>query len=154
MSTRMRKPVAGNTENYYKRLKKYFGFHLNGLEVREDGGEVQVQIVYLDFKHIDVVRKELAQMMPEVEFTKIRRDFTMSAERWVIDQMIVNDVDHPEPTIYVKRDNGELTLSSLWDIACAELRQLNLDDDEDKIPYDENERKGYDDDTLFTNAQD
>ena len=139
----MRKPVAGNTESYYKRLKEYFGFHLNGLEVREDGGEVQVQIVYFDFKHIDVVRKELAQMMPEVEFTKIRRDFTISAERWVIDQMIINDVDHPEPTIL-----------SLWDIACAELRQLDLDDEEDKIPYNDDERKGCDDDMLFTNAQD
>lgn len=31
---------------------------------------------------------------------------------------------------------------------------LFLDDDEDKIPYDEDERKGYDDDTLFSNAQD
>ena len=91
-------------------------------------------------------------MMPEVEFTKIRRDFTISAERWVIDQMIINDVDHPEPTIFVKRDNGDLTLSSLWDIACAELRQLDLDDEEDKIPYNDDERKGCDDDMLFTNA--
>ena len=153
MSKRMRKPSATGG-NYKKRIKDYFGFHLKGLDINENGGELQVQLVYLDFKHIDTVRRELAQMMPEVEFTKIKREFTMSAAIWALTQMLYDDDNHPEPTIYVKRNNGDLTSSSLWDIACSELRQLELDDDEDNIPYSERDREMTSDDRLRDNAND
>lgn len=82
MSRRI-KPVAAHGKDYEKRLKEYFCFHLYGLSIEDCGGQVQVQVVYEDFKHIDTVRRELAQMMPEVEFVKIRRDFTHSAEQMV-----------------------------------------------------------------------
>ena len=38
MSKRIRKPAVSG-ESYEKRLKDYFGFHLEGLSVSEDGGE-------------------------------------------------------------------------------------------------------------------
>lgn len=150
MSKRMRKPSADGA-NYYGRLREYFGHHLEGLDVNQDGGEVQIQVVYCDYKHIDTVRRELAQMMPEVEFVKIKRNFTYAAETWILAQMINDPFRHPEPKIYVQTKNGNLELTDLSEIARTELRQLELDD-EDDIPYDENDLKGVSEDCLYTNA--
>lgn len=150
MSKRMRKPNADGS-NYYGRLKEYFGHHLEGLDVNEDGGEVQIQVVYCDFKHIDTVRRELAQMMPEVEFVKIKRNFTYAAELWIFGRMMDEPHKYPAPKIYVQKKNGDLILTDLAEIARTELRQLELDD-EDNIPYDEHDLKGFDDEDLYTNA--
>ena len=132
--------------DYSKMLKDYFSFHLSGLEVKEEGGQIQVQLVYEDFKHIDTVRKELAQMMPEVEFTKLRRDFSNSAIHWAFEQMMYDERRHPAPVIYVKKGES-IVPSNLYDIAITELRQLELEDDDD-IHYTENEMKLPDDEKL------
>lgn len=150
MSKRMRKPSADGA-NYYGRLREYFGHHLEGLDVNQDGGETQIQVVYCDFKHIDTVRRELAQMMPEVEFVKIKRNFTYAAELWIFGRMMDEPSRYPAPKIYVQRDNGDLLQTDLTELARAQLRQLELDDD-DKIPYDENDLKDVPDDCLYTNA--
>ena len=150
MSTRIRK-AAISGKNYKKRLKDYFGFHLEGLDVSEDGGEIQVQLVYCDFKHIDTVRRELAQMMPEVEFVKIKRNFTPSAELWIFGRMMDDPHRYPAPKLYVMKDNGDLTLTDLSEIARTQLRQLELDDD-DEIPYTDTELNGIDDEDLYENA--
>ena len=114
--------------DYEKMLKDYFGKFLYGLDVRQDGGQVQAQIIYFDFKHIDTVRRELAQMMPEVEFTKLRRDFTTAAETWALRNMIMPEYKH-EPVIYVQKGDA-LVKSSVRDIARSELIQLELEDDD------------------------
>ena len=150
MSTRIRKSAISG-KNYKKCLKDYFGFHLEGLDVSEDGGEIQVQLVYCDFKHIDTVRRELAQMMPEVEFVKIKRNFTPSAELWIYGRMIDDPHRYPAPRLYVMKDNGDLTLTDLSEIARTQLRQLELDDD-DEIPYTDTELNGIDDEDLYENA--
>ena len=112
--------------DYEKMLKDYFGKFLYGLDVRQDGGQVQAQIIYFDFKHIDTVRRELAQMMPEVEFTKLRREFTTAAETWALRNMIMPDYKH-EPVIYVQKGEA-LVKSTVRDIARADLVQLELED--------------------------
>ena len=112
--------------DYEKILKDYFGKFLYGLDVTQDGGQVQAQIIYFDFKHIDTVRRELAQMMPEVEFTKLRRDFTTAAETWALRNMIMPDYKH-EPVIYVQKGEA-LVKSTVRDIARADLVQLELED--------------------------
>ena len=114
--------------DYEKMLKDYFGKFLYGLDVTQDGGQVQAQIIYFDFKHIDTVRRELAQMMPEVEFTKLRRDFTTAAETWALRNMIMPEYKH-EPVIYVQKGDA-LVKSSVRDIARSELIQLELEDDD------------------------
>lgn len=134
--------------DYGKMLKDYFGFHLLGMEVKEEGGQMQAQVIYEDFKHIDTVRRELAQMMPEVEFTKLRREFTESAELWALRNLMWGDKAHPAPVIYVKRGKM-LVETSLRDIANAELRQLELDEeDEAKIGYTEQELQMIPDEKL------
>ena len=112
--------------DYEKMLKDYFGKFLYGLDVRQDGGQVQAQIIYFDFKHIDTVRRELAQMMPEVEFTKLKRDFTTAAETWALRNMIMPEYKHA-PVIYVQKGDA-LVKSSVRDIARADLVQLELED--------------------------
>ena len=112
--------------DYEKMLKDYFGKFLYGLDVTQDGGQVQAQIIYFDFKHIDTVRRELAQMMPEVEFTKLRRDFTTAAETWALRNMIMPDYKH-EPVIYVQKGEA-LVKSTVRDIARADLVQFELED--------------------------
>lgn len=112
--------------DYEKMLKDYFGKFLYGLDVRQDGGQVQAQIIYFDFKHIDTVRRELAQMMPEVEFTKLRRDFTTAAETWALRNMIMPEYKH-EPVIYVQKGDA-LVKSTVRDIARADLVQLELEE--------------------------
>ena len=136
--------------DYAKMLKDYFGFHLSGMEVTEEGCQMQAQVVYNDFKHIDTVRRELAQMMPEVEFTKLRREFTSSAIVWAMRQMILEE--SPSPVIYVERGNS-LVKSTLYDIATAELQQLELDEDDD-IRYTDSELTMPDDERLRQNSWD
>ena len=122
--------------DYKQMLKDYFGKFLYGLEVTETGGRPQVQLVYFDFKHIDTVRRELAQMMPEVEFTKLKRDFTNTAMVWVLSRMLIEDhMTKREKIFYVERGDA-LVKSNLYDLAMTELNQLELEDDDD-IPYDE-----------------
>lgn len=112
--------------DYEKMLKDYFGKFLYGLDVEREGGQVQVQVVYYDFKHIETVRRELAQMMPEVVFTKLKRDFTTAAETWALSQMLTPDYKNP-PVIFVQ--NGSMLIkSTLNDIAHSELNQLELED--------------------------
>ena len=101
--------------DYKKMLKEYFGRFLYGLEVTSDGGQVQAQIIYYDFKHIDTVRRELAQMMPEVMFTKLKRDYTLAAETWALKNMMMPDYKH-SPVIYVQHGDT-LVKSTLLDIA-------------------------------------
>lgn len=126
--------------------------------MEHDGGRVLVQIVYYDFKHISSVRSELAQMMPEVEFTKIKRDFTDNAEIWALHQMMWSEMGnngHTRPVLFVQQGDN-LVKTSLRDIARAELSQLEIDDDE--IPYREDGELShfntYDNQQLMGNAWD
>lgn len=151
MSRRI-KTVSGNGRDYNAILKEYFGFHLCGLEIKDEGGQMQVQLVYLDFKHIDTVRRELAQMMPEVEFVKIRRDYTESTIAWALSQMMWESERHPSPTIYVQRGKT-LVQTTIRDIATTELNQLELDED-DNIPYTDYEKCLPKEDRLQENAWD
>lgn len=151
MSRRIKSSPSGKRD-YEKIFREYFGFHLSGLEVMEVGGQMQAQVIYNDFRHIDTVRRELAQMMPEVEFTKLRRDYSDSAALWSLGQMMCED--HPCPVIYVQRGDS-LVRTSLRDIAVSDLRQLELDEeDENEIRYTDFERSMPDDSRLRDNALD
>lgn len=152
MSKLIRKPATAKND-YSDRLKAYFDFHLEGLSVIEDGGEIQVQIVYRDFKHIDTVRRELAEMMPEVEFVKVKRNFSPDAMMYALRCMIDDDECFEEPKIYVQQYDGSIIPTTLREIACTALRQVELDEDDD-IRYDDYERTVRDDRTLFGNSQD
>ena len=112
--------------DYEKMLKDYFGKFLYGLEVTHDGGQMQAQVIYYDFKHIETVRRELAQLMPEVVFTKLKRDYTEAAETWALGQMLTPDYHNP-PVIYVQKGDT-LVKTTLNDIAHSELNQLELED--------------------------
>lgn len=124
--------------DYKKMLKDYFGKFLYGLDVEEKGGLVQVQVVYFDFKHIDTVRRELAQMMPEVEFTKLKRDYTQTAQEWIMARMLDPDYKHA-PVIYVQRGDA-IVKTTIEDLSRSELCQLELDDDD--ITYGDNSDLG------------
>lgn len=131
MSKRIKTPQSLGRD-YQKMLKDYFGKFLYGLDVEDVGHHVSVQLVYHDFKHIDTVRRELAQMMPEVEFIKIKREYTPTAMRWVICKMMDGYPGrYKEPIIFVQKDDNTLIKSSLFEIATAELNQLELEDDDD-----------------------
>lgn len=114
--------------DYEQMLKDYFGKFLYGLDVTQDGGQVQAQIIYFDFKHIDTVRRELTQMMPEVEFIKLKRDFTTAAETWALRNMMMPDYKQ-QPVIYVEQSNT-LIKTTVRDIARTELQQMELEDDD------------------------
>lgn len=120
--------------DYKQMLKDYFGKFLYGLEVENKGGHVQAQVVYFDFKHIDTVRKELAQMMPEVEFTHLKRDYTETAMAWMLGQMLSPDYSNA-PVIYVKRGE-DIINTNIVDLAQSELCQLELEDDDIAYPED------------------
>lgn len=152
MSRLIRKPSEGKC-NYQERIKEYFGFHLEGLSVYTKEGEVEIQIVYRDFKHIDTVRREMAEMMPEVEFTKIKRNFSPDAMAYALYCMEENnDANIKEPVIFVQMENGDLKRSSLREIACTALRPLELDDEE--IRYQDWEKEMFTDEQLHYNASD
>ena len=148
------KPDDGR--DYGQMLKDYFGYHLQGMEVREEGGQMQAQIIYTDFRHIDTVRRELAQMMPEVEFTKLRREYTDSAIKWALNKVMWEE-PHPKdttPIIYVRRGEN-IVRTTLRDIAYAELRQLEFDaDDEREFHYTESELQIPDNEHLRQNSWD
>ena len=121
--------------DYRQMLKQYFGRYLYGLDVEEKGGLVQAQVIYFDFKHIDTVRRELAQMMPEVEFTKLKRDFTLAAQTWMMAQMLDPDYRHT-PVVYVQRGDT-LVKTTIKDLSRTELCQIELDDDD--VSYADND---------------
>lgn len=123
----MKTPQSQGRE-YKQMLKQYFGRFLFGLDVEEKGGLVQAQVIYFDFKHIDTVRRELAQMMPEVEFTKLKRDYTQTAQEWILSQMLDPDYRH-SPVIYVQRGDA-LVKTTIEDLSRSELTQIELDDDD------------------------
>lgn len=123
------KTPQSQNRDYEKLLKEYFGRFLYGLSVKHEGGRVSVQLVYFDFKHISTVRRELAQMMPEVEFTKLERSYTTAAQTWALRNLLLPDCRN-EPVIYVQRGDT-LVKSSLRDIAVGELSTLEIDDDDD-----------------------
>ena len=132
MSKRIKTPQSQGRD-YKQMLQDYFGRFLYGLEVTHEGGQVQAQIVYFDFKHIETVRRDLAQMMPEVVFTKLKRDFTEVAQQWALARMLEPGYKY-QPVIYVQQGDT-LVKTTVRDIACAELNQLEIDDDDD-IDYD------------------
>ena len=151
MSRRI-KTIPSEGRDYKKMLKDYFGFHLYGLEVKTEGGQVQAQVIYEDFKHIDTVRRELAQMMPEVEFTKLRRDYTDSAILWALRRMMYQAC--PVPNIFVQQGDN-LIKTEIRNIAIGELRQLELDEeDEPCIRYEDEEIHSYGDDLLKEHSWD
>lgn len=156
MSTRIKTPQSLGRD-YKQMLKDYFGRYLYGLHVEEDGGCVKVQVVYYDFKHVSTVRRELAQMMPEVEFTKISRDYTEDADLWALRQLYDGEREDRKniPVIYVQRGDS-LVKTTLLSLAHNELNQLDLDDDD--IDYAENSAlhycKEFDDKRLNENAWD
>lgn len=127
MSKRINTPKSQGRD-YEKMLKDYFGKFLYGLDVEYEGGQVQAQIVYFDFKHIETVRRELTQMMPEVVFVRLKRDYTTAAETWALRNLLSPDSRYA-PVIYVQQGDT-LVKSTLHDIARAELNQLELDDDD------------------------
>ena len=139
--------------DYNKMLKDYFGRDLYGLDVENKGGHVQAQVVYFDYKHIDTVRRELAQIMPEVEFIKLKRDYTSTAQEWMMSQLISPDYNHA-PVIYVQRGNT-LVKTTFEDIANSELCQLELE--EGDIAYGENSELKFcstDDEQLVEHSWD
>ena len=136
--------------DYEKMLKEYFGKFLYGLEVTHDGGQVQAQIIYFDFKHIDTVRRELAQVMPEVVFTKLKRDYTESAETWALGQMLSPDYCNP-PVIFVQHGDT-LVKTTLNDIAHAELNQLELEDGDIDYAHDRDITSCCNEDRLRENS--
>lgn len=138
--------------DYEKMLKDYFGKYLYGLEVRHDGGQVQAQVVYFDFKHIETVRRELAQIMPEVMFTKLRRDYTTAAETWALGQMLTPDYRNPLVIFVQKGDT--LVKSTLNDIAHWELNQLELEDGDIDYTYDRDIVSCCDEERLKENSWD
>jgi hypothetical protein len=141
--------------DYKKMLKDYFGKFLYGLDVKEVGGNVQAQVIYFDFKHIDSVRCELAQMMPEVEFTKLKRDYTLTAIEWVFQQIMWEYPDDRVPEIYVKRGDN-LIKTRLRDIAVSELCQLELEDGDIEYAADDEDLSmfsRYSDSDLSSHAQ-
>ena len=140
--------------DYKQMLKDYFGRFLYGLEVEEKGGLVQAQVIYFDFKHIDTVRRELAQMMPEVQFTKLKRDFTLTAQTWILAQMLEPDYKH-SPVIYVQRGDA-LVKATLEDLSRSELCQIELDDDDITYAADDHDLSccGRDDQQLKEHSWD
>ena len=123
------KTIQSLGRDYEKMLKEYFGKFLYGLSVERSGGQVRVQVVYFDYKHIDTVRRELAQMMPEVEFAKLKREYTTAAEAWALRNMLSPDCSN-QPVVYVQQGDA-LVKASIRDIAIRELNLLELDDDDD-----------------------
>ena len=95
-------------------------------------------------------------MMPEVEFTKLRRDYTESACLWALSRIMWNEPTPNEhtPVIFVQRGEN-IMRTTLRDIAMNELRQLELDeDDEREIRYTDFEKSIPDDEHLRQNSWD
>ena len=141
--------------DYKQMLKDYFGKFLYGLDVKEVGGTVQAQVIYYDFKHIDTVRRELAQMMPEVEFTKLKRDYTITAIGWMFHQLAWEFSEDRVPEIYVRRGDS-LVKTRFRDIAVSELCQLELEEGDVEYAGDDEEltmNSGYTESELSSHAQ-
>ena len=140
-----------NEVDYFVRLKKYFGFHIEGLEVQRDAGRWMAQIVYCDFKPVEQVRSELNAVFPELEIVKLKRMFSYSAELWALGRMMDDPCEFPEPEIWYKNVNNYLERTDLSELARLQLRLRDLSGVED-IQYLDFEKKIKSDNDLVSNA--
>ena len=66
-------------QQYKEKAIALLGHHMQVFECRWYGGHPVVQIAYYDYKVSIITRAELQQLMPEVEFASVIREFSTAA---------------------------------------------------------------------------
>lgn len=66
-------------ETYLQKALGLLGHRLKVFDVKWYGGHPVAQVVYWDYKVSIITRAELQQLMPEVEFATVKREFSVAA---------------------------------------------------------------------------
>lgn len=67
-------------DSYEERVRKVLGHHLSHIEILNSNTKhPQIGVEYVDYKPSCVVRKELEEAMPEVDFFRISREYSNAA---------------------------------------------------------------------------
>lgn len=96
--------TAGAVEDV---VRQYLGESATKVNVKMIGRLAVTSITYKDFKPKRVVRRELEDLIPNIEIDTIERTFSSAAQYQAIDEMIYEGVD-----IYIMSD-GKLISTTL-----------------------------------------
>ena len=88
---------------YKEKAIALLGHHMQVFECRWYGGHPVVQIAYNDYKVSIITRAELQQLMPEVEFASVIREFSTAA--------MLSELPHAPSDTTRKKRNAAF---SLW----------------------------------------
>lgn len=78
-------------QQYKEKAIALLGHHMQVFECRWYGGHPVVQIAYYDYKVSIITRAELQQLMPEVEFASVIREFSTAAMLSELEEIMYDD---------------------------------------------------------------
>ena len=117
-------------EAYLQKALGLLGHRLKVFDVKWYGGHPVAQVVYWDYKVSIITRAELQQLMPEVEFATVKREFSDAAFFHQLFLIMVNVA--PSVTI----DGTTATIQE----HCERLL-YDTDLSTESLRYDENEKE-------------
>ncbi len=117
-------------ETYLQKALGLLGHRLKVFDVKWYGGHPVAQVVYWDYKVSIITRAELQQLMPEVEFATVKREFSDAAFCHQLFLIMVNVA--PSVTI----DGTTATIQE----HCERLL-YDTDLSTESLRYDENEKE-------------
>lgn len=89
-------------------IDAYFNNIPHRVELHMTGNIADVEICYTDFKPSRQVRRELEDLIPNLDICTIYREFSPEVESDAIE-----DANNKYNTIYIKEKNGEYTPTSI-----------------------------------------
>lgn len=109
-------------------ITEYMGESIHTLTISTIGRELFVHLFYIDFKPTREVQRHLEDMIPNITFDEIGRDYST---KWMNEGLELTDELFPE--IYVKEADGCLRPASPLFLVLETLKHLDLTKDESEI---------------------
>ena len=104
-----------------ERINEYFGGAKHSVTVNMVGRTAVVSIKYEDFRTMKRVRRDLEDMIPNLEIINIEREFTDEAYLRVVHELLDKETE-----IYVKEGDGTLKATNIGLLLDEELMYRDL----------------------------
>ncbi len=122
-------------EEYTKKVNELLGSNLLECTCEYFGDHPVMEITYQDYKVSIITRAELQQLMPEVEFAKVKREISASAQLNLLFEVLESEYLNGDKAFVRKTNGDEITLSD-WAVSLLFDKDLS----NANICYIENEK--------------
>lgn len=107
-------------------IREYLGQHLRHLSISRHGRTLCADVTYTDFKPEREVRRHLEDLIPNLDFSELDRDYS--------NDIIVDTIYSDQTVLYVREPDGTLHPTTAADYITELLRHLDLSADAPKQP--------------------